>query len=129
MPMESNPHIMPFSRTKVVAILIAGIFGLAVTSLAANSYRWKDKDGNVHYGAAVPPEYPNQPYDILNNAGIVIERVEDTTIPLEVIEKNKTQQKRAPLISEEQRQIQEQKHGRQPCLADVLVKVCSHDRP
>lgn len=105
-PMEYRTSPKPFSRPLITAILVIVISCLSATSASADSYRWKDKDGNVHYGAAVPPEYANQPYDILNNAGIVIERVEDTTIPLEVIEKNKTQQKRAPLISEEQRQIQ-----------------------
>ena len=105
MPMESKPHMTKFSRTKVVAILIAGIFGLAVTSLAANSYRWKDKDGKIHYGAAVPAEYADQPYDILNNAGIVIKHVEDTSVPLEVIKEKEVKKGRAPLISEEQRQM------------------------
>ena len=106
--MESNPHITPFSRTRLVAILIAGIFSLAVTSLAADSYRWKDKDGKIHYGAAVPAEYADQPYDILNKAGMVIEHVEDTSVPLEAIaeKKAKTKKEREPLISEEQRQIQ-----------------------
>jgi len=91
---------------RIVAILIAGIFGLSVTSLAADSYRWKDKDGKTHYGAVVPAEYADQPYDILNNAGMVIEHVEDTSIPLEVIAEKKIQKERAPLISEETRQIQ-----------------------
>ena len=49
----------------------------------------KDKDGKVHYGASVPAEYADQPYDILNSAGIVIEHVEDTTVPIDVIEEKK----------------------------------------
>ena len=60
-----------------MAILIAGIISLSATSLAADTYRWKDKDGKVHYGAAVPAEYAHQPYDILNSQGMVIEHVED----------------------------------------------------
>ena len=91
---------------RIVAILIAGIISLSATSLAADSYRWKDKDGKVHYGAAVPAEYADQPYDILNNQGIVIERVEDTSVPLEAIAEEKIKKERAPLISEEQRRYQ-----------------------
>ena len=92
--MESSRHI--------TAILIAGIFSLSVTSLAADTYRWKDKDGKTHYGAAVPAEYADQPYDVLNNAGIVIDHVEDTSVPIEVRVEQKIQE-RAPLISEEER--------------------------
>jgi hypothetical protein len=91
----------------VTALLAAAIFSLSVTQLAADTYRWKDKNGEIHYGAAVPAEYADQPYDILNNSGIVIEHVEDTTVPVEAIAAKKAQQKeRAPLISVEERQVQ-----------------------
>ena len=101
--MEFSPHIAPISR--IMALLIAVIFCLSVTSLAADTYRWKDKEGNVHYGSAVPAEYADQPYDVLNNAGIVIKTVEDTTVPLEARAVKKVKE-RAPLISEEERQRQ-----------------------
>ena len=101
--MEFSPHIAPISR--IMALFIAVIFCLSVTSLAADTYRWKDKEGNVHYGSAVPAEYADQPYDVLNNAGIVIKTVEDTTVPLEARAVKKVKE-RAPLISEEERQRQ-----------------------
>jgi len=104
--MESSPHIAAVSRPWVLAILVAGILSLSVTAAVAESYRWKDKDGEIHYGAAVPAEYADQPYDVLNNAGVVIEHIEDTTVPMEVIAEKKIKQKRAPLISEETRRIQ-----------------------
>jgi predicted exporter len=107
--MESRLHITPVSGQKIVAILIAGVISLMATSLAADTYRWKDKDGKTHYGAAVPAEYADQPYDILNKAGMVIEHIEDTTIPLEVIAKKKIKKARAPLISEETRRTQTDK--------------------
>ena len=95
-----------WASPRIVAILIAGIVSLSVTSLAADSYRWKDKDGKVHYGAVVPAEYADQPYDILNSQGMVIEHVEDTSVPLEVIAEKKIKKERGPLISEEQRRYQ-----------------------
>ena len=107
--MEFSLHITPQSGRKIVAILIAGIISLMATSLAAETYRWKDKDGKTHYGAAVPAEYADQPYDILNNAGMVIEHIEDTTVPLEVIVQKKIKKARAPLISAETRRIQSDK--------------------
>ncbi|MGB7451649.1 MAG: DUF4124 domain-containing protein [Lysobacterales bacterium] len=97
---------MSESRRWMVAMLIAGIISLSVTSLAADTYRWKDKDGKPHYGAAVPAEYADQPYDILNDAGLVIEHVEDTSLPLEVIAEKKIKEEESPLIAEEKRQTQ-----------------------
>lgn len=96
----------PVCRVPGMAVLMAVIISLWVTSLSADTYRWKDKDGNVHYGEAVPAEYADQPYDIINKAGIVIEHIEDTSVPLEVVAEKKDQKERAPLISEEQRQFQ-----------------------
>ena len=107
--MESSLKITPISHPRIVAILIAAIIGLSATSLVAETYRWKDKDGKTHYGAAVPAEYRDQPYDILNNAGMVIEHIEDTTIPLEVIAAKKIKKGREPLISAETRRIQSDK--------------------
>ena len=87
------------ARTILAAVLI-----LTATSLAADTYRWKDKEGNIHYGEAVPPEYADQPYDVINDAGMVIEHVEDTTVSETVREQQKEQaQERAPLISKEER--------------------------
>ncbi len=107
--MESSLHIPTSSGQKIVAIITAGIISLMATSLAAESYRWKDKDGKTHYGAAVPAEYADMPYDILNNAGFVIEHVEDTTVPLEVIVEKRIKKGREPLISEETRRVQADK--------------------
>lgn len=35
-------------------------------------YRWVDKDGVVHYGDRVPPEYANQDRDILNSQAVAV---------------------------------------------------------
>jgi len=99
--MESKLKISP----KNIAMLIAVIMSLSVTSVAAESYRWKDKDGKTHYGAVVPAEYADQPYDILNSRGMVIEHIEDTSIPVDVIIEKKIKE-REPLISDETRQYQ-----------------------
>ena len=101
MIMESNMRV----NTGIVAIMVTGCLCFTVTSVLADTYRWKDKDGKVHYGAAVPAEYAEQPYDILNDAGLVIEHIEDTSIPLEVIAEKQIQE-RKPLISDEERQRQ-----------------------
>jgi hypothetical protein len=93
------------SKQRIVAILVAGIFTLSVTAVTADSYRWKDKDGKVHYGAVVPAEYADQPYDVLNSGGMVIDHIEDTSVPLEILAVKKIQE-RQPLISDEERKRQ-----------------------
>lgn len=108
MNMEYSPRTTPVSRPWIVAVLITGILSLSAVSVSAETYRWKDKDGKVHYGVTIPAEYAEQPYDILNSAGIVIEHVEDTSIPQAVIEERKILA-RQPLISEEERRIQSDK--------------------
>lgn len=104
--MESKLHY----KTRVMVILVATICAFLATSLAADTYRWKDKEGKTHYGATVPAEYADQPYDILNNAGIVIEHVErTTTLPPEIIEEEPEATGKQPLISEEVRRIESEK--------------------
>ena len=87
---------------RIVTLLTIGALCFSVTSASADTYRWKDKEGNTHYGAAVPAEYAEQPYDVLNSQGVVIEHVEDTSIPIEVLAEQQIQG-RKPLISNEER--------------------------
>ena len=92
-------------RHGLTTIFLGGALCLLAASLAAETYRWKDKDGKIHYGAAVPAEYADQPYDVLNDAGMVIDRVEDTSVPMDIREEVKKMVKeRAPLISQEERE-------------------------
>lgn len=85
----------------------ASFLVLSVTPLAADTYRWKDKNGKIHYGEAVPAEYADQPYDVLNKHGIVIRHVENTPGQVaDPVEDKPEKKEREPLISEEERQIQ-----------------------
>jgi hypothetical protein len=86
-------------------ILIAAIFSLSVTSLCAETYRWKDAEGKLHYGAVVPAEYADQPYDVISKSGIVIKHVEPEQTALEVKAKEEIEDNSA-LIAAEKRQQQ-----------------------
>jgi len=99
--MEFNMWV---TKQRIVTLLLASGLLLLAASSFADTYRWKDKDGKVHYGSAVPAEYADQPYDVLNNAGVVIRRVEDTSQTMEeLLEKEQSVKERAPLISDEER--------------------------
>ena len=103
--MEFSPHIKPVSRPWLVRSLLQLSLCLCVASVSAVTSRWKDKDGNTPYSTAIPTQYSAHPSDVLNAAGMVIERVEDTSVPQEVRTERKSSE-RAPLISAEERQRQ-----------------------
>ncbi|NND44312.1 MAG: DUF4124 domain-containing protein [Xanthomonadales bacterium] len=87
----------------VLILLCAGL-ATAPIAFAENVYRWTDENGKVHYGRTLPPEYANKPYEILNDQGVVIERVTDPLArqkepPKEPNPKNK---KPPPLFTEDE---------------------------
>lgn len=45
------------NRTLLYIVVLVGLFGLTG---AGKVFKWIDKDGNVHYGDSVPPEYADQ---------------------------------------------------------------------
>lgn len=50
---------------------------LAVTPVAnAALHKWVDEKGQVHYGDQIPPQYIDQKRSVLNEQGVVVERVE-----------------------------------------------------
>jgi hypothetical protein len=64
-------------RLLLPALLVALCAGLAHAQSGKDKtklYRWVDKDGQVHYGDSVPPEYAEQDRDILNRQGVPIAR-------------------------------------------------------
>jgi len=60
--------------------LVLGVLVLAGAALAAGggsssgtkTYRWVDKDGVVHYGDSVPPEYATTERQVLNDYGVPV---------------------------------------------------------
>jgi hypothetical protein len=56
----------------VVAAFALPSIGSAQSSGGARLYKWTDKDGVVHYGDKIPPEYANLDRDVLNDQGVAI---------------------------------------------------------
>ena len=94
------------ARPRFSVILVAAVFSLWVTSLCAETYRWKDAEGKLNYGAVVPAEYADQPYDVISKSGLVIKHVEPEQTPLEVKAEEKIEDNSAALIAAEKRQQQ-----------------------
>ncbi|MBT8108377.1 MAG: DUF4124 domain-containing protein [Gammaproteobacteria bacterium] len=59
-------------------IVIAALVALASQAQARGEqrvYKWTDEDGNVHYSDSVPPEYAEQPKEVLNDQGVAVEEL------------------------------------------------------
>jgi hypothetical protein len=63
------------SVAAATAIMLAAP-AMAADSASHPNYSWVDKNGERHYGDAVPPEYAQQERRVLNNQGVEIQRVD-----------------------------------------------------
>lgn len=74
------------------ALLLALFAGSGVAQTDKTKlYRWVDKNGQVHYGDSVPPEYAEQDRDILNKQGVPVGREEGLITPEEAAAKAATE--------------------------------------
>jgi hypothetical protein len=80
--------------------LFAAAFALvfAAAAVAGNSgktklYKWVDKDGVVHYGSSVPPEYSSQQSEQLNAQGQVVKVQSAQKTPEQIAAEAQAQQK------------------------------------
>lgn len=61
---------------------------------AGTLYKWVDKNGEVHYGDHVPPQYLNQQHSILNQEGVTLETIQPPS-PAELQAKKRAEQRAA----------------------------------
>lgn len=62
-------------KTNRLLIAVAGSIAMVTASVAwsqVKAYKWVDKDGVVHYGDTVPPEYSDQARQGLNRQGVPV---------------------------------------------------------
>lgn len=57
------------------------------------TYRWVDKNGQVHYGDTVPPKYASQSREILNSQGVEIAHVDGQKTPAQLAAEESARQK------------------------------------
>lgn len=70
-------------------LLLALVSGPAA---AQKLYKWVDKDGQVHYGDRIPPEYADQDRDVLNQRGLTVGREEGAETPEEARQREAREQ-------------------------------------
>lgn len=73
-----------------VILLGASLVALALAAdpaAAQKLYRWVDKNGQVHYGDKIPPEYADQDRDVLDKSGVTLRREQGAETPEEARER------------------------------------------
>ena len=69
-------------KTRILALMLAATLATAFAggALAQDKgpklYKWVDKNGIVHYGSSVPPEYANQQLEVLNSEGLTVKTIQ-----------------------------------------------------
>ena len=94
--------ILTRPRTCSIMVLFAILYLTPVAS-EEKVYRWVDEHGEVHFSRTLPPEYAHKPHQILNKAGVVIERIDDPLAKPEPVEK--VDKKLEPLFTEDEVRI------------------------
>ncbi len=58
-------------------LLVCGLL-ISVSALAANGtrYKWRDADGNLHYGDSLPAGAASLGYEVINSQGLIVKRVQ-----------------------------------------------------
>jgi len=78
---------MPATAHKTLLLLL---IALPMHAMAAELFRWKDDEGNVHYTDRIPPKYVEQGYRVISEQGLTIKTItskKDEPKPVETINK------------------------------------------
>jgi hypothetical protein len=78
----------------LVAATAAATVAMAAQSTGSKgpNYSWVDKNGERHYGDAVPPEYAQSERRLLNAQGVEVQHIEATLSPQQLAERRKREQ-------------------------------------
>lgn len=79
-----SPEVIRMKTALLRALLPFAVLALAAGAADAQKlYKWVDKDGQVHYGDKIPPEYADQDREVLNKQGMAVGREEGAESPAE----------------------------------------------
>ena len=88
------------------------------TPAHANTFRWVDGNGRVHYSDQIPPSETSRAYTILNKEGVTVNNIEKVKTK-EELAKEKTLKEQ----QEEQEQIAREKQNHDRILLNTYTKV------
>lgn len=70
------------------------LVGPSVADTPQKLYRWVDKNGVVHYGDSVPPEYAEVEKQVLNDAGVTVSVLHGKKTEAELAEERRQEEQR-----------------------------------
>lgn len=76
----------PMKSKAFYSLIVLACLVLAGTATAADTYRWVDDNGIVHYGDTVPSEYARQDQQVLNSQGVTINTIQGYRTPEQLAE-------------------------------------------
>ena len=87
-----------------------------VTPVQAKLYKWKDENGEVHYGDSIPPQYLKKQHDELNQQGQTVKQVS-----AEETAEQRAEKRRLEKIAKEKAQAEADKQRRDRVLLDTYT--------
>jgi hypothetical protein len=70
---------------------------------AQKLYKWVDKNGQVHYGDKIPPEYANQDRDVLDKSGMKVGSEQGAETPAEAAAREAEERRQAEAADQARR--------------------------
>jgi chromosome segregation ATPase len=92
------------SLTLALILAVTCTAGAFAQDKSQKLYKWVDKDGVVHYGSTVPPEYANQQLQILNSEGVTVQTVAAPKTPEELAKDKQAKAEAAAKAKQEKAQ-------------------------
>ena len=85
------------SRFFILPILISTYAALSCLSSSAdaNTFRWVDENGQVHYGDQLPPKEVNRAYSVINKEGVTVDSVEKAKTKEQLAEEQRIKEQQA----------------------------------
>ncbi|MGA9855739.1 MAG: DUF4124 domain-containing protein [Gammaproteobacteria bacterium] len=112
-----------FSLTLAAILATTLMAGALAQGNTQKLYKWVDKNGIVHYGSSVPPEYASQQLQVLNSEGVTVQTVAAPKTPEEIA---KDKQAKAEAAAKAKQAQQQQDNDQM--LLDTYTSVADIER-
>jgi Domain of unknown function (DUF4124) len=100
----NHMRIRTFSLVLTVILTATLVAGALAEDKTPKLYKWVDKNGVVHYGSSVPPEYASQQLQVLNNEGVTVQTVAAPKTPEEIAKEKQAKAEAAAKAKQDQQQ-------------------------
>lgn len=104
--------------TSLTLSTAALLMSCLTAQLSANTFRWVDENGQVHYSDHIPPQDVNKAYSVINKEGVTINSVDQAKTKEQLEEDQRIQQQKT-----EQERLARERATYDHILMDTYTKV------